>query len=202
MAAPVQKETGRIRTPLLTPLRPEESRFRWYIFLAAFLVLPSLPLLLAARPISLLARGYVDLDYLLIGLLSLFVPRIVTFILLVAAVALDFIHAACITYFFAPAEFLHVLRYGGFLSTTRISLIIAAFIGTVLVCLAATAWTSPRAPARQRRIAFVTALITLIARTVRPSPHLPRAVPHRPGSRFWPHHAHPNARTALRPIHL
>ena len=145
------------------PGKPEESGFRWYLFLAASLILPNLPLLLAARPISLLVRGYVDLDYLLIALLSLFVPRAITFILLVLAVSLDFMHAACITYFFAPAEFLHVLRYGGFLSTTRISLILAAAIGTLLVCLATTACTSPRAPVHQRRIAFATALIAFLA---------------------------------------
>ncbi|HTY85169.1 MAG TPA: hypothetical protein VMB19_13175, partial [Silvibacterium sp.] len=60
------------------PGKLEGSRFRWYFFLAAFVVLPNLPLLVAARPISLLVRGYIDLDYLVIALLSLFVPRFVT----------------------------------------------------------------------------------------------------------------------------
>jgi hypothetical protein len=149
-----------------------ESRFRWYLFLAAFLVLPNLFLLLAARPISLLVRGYINLDYLLIALLSLFVPRIVTFILLIVAVALDFTYAACITYFFAPAEFFHVLRYGGFLSTTRISLIVAALIGALVVCLAAAVCTSPRAPARQRRIAFVAILVAFLGLTLADLPGL------------------------------
>src|SRR5271168_121019 len=97
--------------------------FRWYLFLPAFLDLSNLPLLLAAHPLNLLLHGYINLDYLLIGLLSLFVPRVVTFFLLLAAILLDFIHAACITYLFSPAEFFHVMRYGDMLSTTRIGLI-------------------------------------------------------------------------------
>jgi hypothetical protein len=136
--------------------------FRWYTFLLAFLVLPNLPLLLAAGPISLLVRGYIDLDYLLIGLLSLFVPRAVTFCLLLAAIALDFVHAICVTYLFAPAEFFHVMRYGGLLSTTRIGLILAAFAITLLLCLAATACTSRRATGPQRRISFVTVSVLIL----------------------------------------
>jgi len=162
----------------------EASRFRWYIFFAAFLVLPNLPLLLTARPISLLVRGYIDLDYLLIALLSLFVPRFVTFLLLAVAVALDFMHAACVTYFFAPAEFLHVIRFGGFLSTTRIGLIVAAVIGALLVCAAASACTSRRAPARQRRISFVTVSIALLALTLADLPNIRHIIFRSPDERI------------------
>ncbi|MBV8631414.1 MAG: sulfatase-like hydrolase/transferase, partial [Silvibacterium sp.] len=158
---PPAKESLCAGTGLVTFAGPKASRFRWYIFLTAFLVLPNLPLLVAARPISLLVRGYIDLDYLLIALLSLFAPRILTFLLLVIAVALDFMHAACITYFFAPAEFLNVIRFGGFLSTARIGLIAAAITGTLIVCAATTLCTNRRAAAGQRRIAFVIVLVTL-----------------------------------------
>ena len=147
------------------PGKLEGSRFRWYFFLAAFVVLPNLPLLVAARPISLLVRGYIDLDYLVIALLSLFVPRFVTFILLFLAVVVDFVQAACVTYLFAPSEFLHVMRYGGLLSTTRISLIVIAFVGTLLICFVTVLCTSRHATGRQRQIALVTvaALFLLLA---------------------------------------
>ena len=137
-------------------------KFRWYLFLLAFLVLPNLPLLLAAHPLSLLVRGYVNLDYLLIGLLSLFVPRIVTLVLLATAILLDFIHAVCITYLFAPAEFFHVVRYGGLLSTTRIGLIVAATMFTLLICLVTAVCTSRRASGQPRRIAFVILLVLIV----------------------------------------
>ena len=137
--------------------------FRWYTFLFAFLVLANLPLILAARPLSLLMRGYIDLDYLLIGLLSLFIRRTLTFLLLLVAILVDFIHAACVTYLFSPAEFLQVMRYGGLLSTTRIGLIITALIFTVLICLVTTASTSRRAPASQRRHAIATELVLIVA---------------------------------------
>jgi len=145
--------------------RPVAPGFRWFTFLTAFLVLPNLPLLLAARPISLLVRGYVDLDYLAIGLLSLFVPRAVTFVLLAVAIGLDFIHAACITYLFAPIEFLHVMRYGGMLSTTRISLIVGAVVLTLAVCFATVVFTSRRPAGRERRFAMLamTALLVMLA---------------------------------------
>src|SRR5271170_4145160 len=136
--------------------------FRWYLFLFAFLILPNLPLLLAAHPLNLLLHGYIDLDYLLIGLLSLFVPRVVTFFLLLAAIILDFVHAACVTYLFSPAEFLNTMRYGGLLSTTRIGLIVAAFVAALLVCLACMACTSPRLSGRQRKRASATMLIPFL----------------------------------------
>jgi phosphoglycerol transferase MdoB-like AlkP superfamily enzyme len=138
------------------------AEFRWYLFLPAFLVLPNLPLLLAAHALNLLLHGYIDLDYLLIGLLSLFVPRVVTFLLLLAAIILDFIHAACVTYLFSPAEFLNTMRYGGLLSTTRIGQIVAAFVAALLVCLACVACTSPRLNNRQRRVASATMLIPFV----------------------------------------
>ena len=139
MSTPANLEASAARNRIL-------GGFRWYTFLAAFLVLPNLPLLFAARPLSLLLRGYINLDYLLIGILSLFVPRVLTFCLLFAAILLDFMHAACVTYLFSPSEFLQVLRYGGLLSTTRIGLIAAAFVFTLLICLATVAFTSRRAP--------------------------------------------------------
>jgi len=137
--------------------------FRWYTFLLAFLVLPNLPLILAAHPLSLLLRGYINLDYLLIGLLSLFLPRAITFLLLFAAILLDFIHAVCVTYLFSPAEFLQVMRYGGLLSITRIGLIFAALAFTILICLATVAFTSRHAPGRPRRIAIVTTTVLIVA---------------------------------------
>ncbi|HEX3470468.1 MAG TPA: sulfatase-like hydrolase/transferase, partial [Silvibacterium sp.] len=132
--------------------------FRWYLFLLAFLILPNLPLLLAAHPLNLLLHGTINLDYLLVGLVSLFIPRVVTFFLLLAAILLDFIHAVCITYLFSPAEFFHVMRYGGMLSTTRMGLILAVFGFSVLVCLASAGFTSRRLIGRQRRLAYVTML--------------------------------------------
>ncbi|HZD48179.1 MAG TPA: sulfatase-like hydrolase/transferase, partial [Silvibacterium sp.] len=161
------------------PRWPDGSGFRWYIFLAAFLVLPNIPLLLAAHPLSLLVRGYIDLDYLVIGLLSLFVPPLATFILLFAAVVLDFIHATCVTYLFAPAEFLHVMRYGGLLSTTRIGLIVYAFLATLLICAAITACTSRRAAGRQRRIALVTIVVLFLLLVLADIPNVRRIL--RPG---------------------
>jgi hypothetical protein len=101
------------------------ARFRWYVFLAAFLILPNLPLLLAGRSLNLLTTGDVDLDYLAVALLALFLPRAVIYLLLLLAVIGDFIHASCVTYLFSPSEFIGSIRYGGMLSAARSQAIIA-----------------------------------------------------------------------------
>jgi Sulfatase len=140
--------------------------FRWYLFLLAFLVLPNLPLLLAARPLNLLPNGYVDLDYLLIGLLSLFVPGAVTFVLLLATIWIDFIHATCVTYFLTPIEYFYVSLYAGQLSTTRLGLIVAALGSAVLICLACVGCTSHRLRGRQRWPAAAIMLVPLLLLTM------------------------------------
>jgi Sulfatase len=138
------------------------SRLRWYFFLTGFLVLPNLPLLLAGRSLNLLLSGYIDLDYLAIGLLSLFLPRAATFVLLLLAVLLDFIHAACATYLFSPSEFIHSMLFGDMLSTTRLGTIVGAFVLVVLLCLLATACTSRHGAERQRRVALAAALALML----------------------------------------
>jgi hypothetical protein len=145
----------------LTREQQGSANFRWYVFLAGFLVLPNLPLLLAGRSLNLLLSGYIDLDYLAIGLLSLFLPRAATFVLLLAAVILDFIHAACATYLFSPSEFLNSMRFGDMLSTTRVGTIAGAFALVVLICLLTTLCTSRHGAEKQRRMAMV-AVVTLL----------------------------------------
>jgi hypothetical protein len=105
--------------------------------LLGFLVLPNLPLLFAGRSLNLICRGYADLDYLLIGLLALFLPRAVTFVLLLLAIFADFVQAACATYLFAPSEFVNSIRFGGMLSTTRAAVLAWTVVGVLLTCLLA-----------------------------------------------------------------
>jgi hypothetical protein len=145
----------------LTRQQSGSAGFRWYIFLAGFLVLPNLPLLLAGRPLNLLLTGYLGLDYLAIALLSLFIPRAATFVLLLGAVVLDFIHAACATYLFSPSEFLNSLRFGDMLSTARVGAIAGAFVLVVFLCVLTTLCTSRNGAATQRRIAILSTLVLL-----------------------------------------
>jgi hypothetical protein len=152
--------TSLTRPELRRELRP--ARFRWYFFLAGFLILPNLPLLLAGHSLNLLLSGYIDLDYLVIGLLSLFLPRAATFFLLLSAIVFDFIHAACATYLFSPSEFINSMRFGDMLSTTRIGTIAGALCLVVLICLLATACTTRYTAEKQRHIAIGVVLILLL----------------------------------------
>jgi hypothetical protein len=93
-------ESGHESKPVLTDRPSHRATFWWYVFLVSFLIIPNLPLLLAARSLNLLTSGYVDLDYIVVALLSLFLPRAATFLLLTLAVLGDFIHAAFATYLF------------------------------------------------------------------------------------------------------
>ena len=110
---------------------------RWYVFLAAFAILPNLPLLLAGRWLNLLVSRTFDLDYLAVALLALFLPRAATCLLLMLAIAVDFIGAACTTYLFSPSEFINSMRFGGMLSTTEAAAISVTLFLVVLICLLA-----------------------------------------------------------------
>jgi hypothetical protein len=126
--------------------------FRWFVFLAAFLILPNLLLPLAGRPLNLLVSGAIDLDYPVVALLALFVPRRATFLLLLAAILADFIHAACATYLFSPSEFISSMRFGGMLSTTRTTAIFWTLALVVLMCLLTTLSTQRASPGKQKRL--------------------------------------------------
>jgi hypothetical protein len=136
--------------------------WQWCVFLAVFLILPNLPLLLAGRALNLLMQGYFDLDYFVIALFALFLPRALTFLLLLLAVVADFVHAACATYLFSPSEFVNSIRFGGMLSTTRAALMAGTLASVVMVCLLAMLCI-PRSIGRgQRRVAAAALLVLLL----------------------------------------
>jgi hypothetical protein len=145
----------------LTDRPAHRATFRLYVFLVSFLILPNLPLLLAARSLNLLTSEYIDLDYIVVALLSLFLPRAATFLLLLLAVLGDFIHAACATYLFSPSEFISAVRFGLMLSTTRTAVIAGASALVLLICVLATLCVSRFAQAHARRRAAAVLLVML-----------------------------------------
>jgi Sulfatase len=149
----------------LTGPKYRTAAFRWFAFLAAFLILPNLPLPVASGPLNLLVRGRLSLDYVVVAVLALFLPRGVSAVLLLLAVLADFINSACATYLFSPSELLNSLRFGGMVSSLRAAAIVGTFSVIVAVC-AIAAFSVPKASTgSQRRLAALAllGLLTVLA---------------------------------------
>lgn len=67
-------------------------------------VLANIPMWIAQQTIGVLPMGLVNVDFLAIGVLALFLPRFVSVSLLTAAMLVDFLVAICRTYYLLPSE--------------------------------------------------------------------------------------------------
>jgi phosphoglycerol transferase MdoB-like AlkP superfamily enzyme len=108
---------------------------------------PSLPWALLAHRLGLRPGGYVNLECLLIGALSVFLPRRVTFILLILELLADVARAICLTYFLSLNDLLAVLSSLPELPLFRILEIFAGLALAILIC-AAVALVRPCAKER------------------------------------------------------
>jgi len=91
-----------------------------YLITALYLILPNLPLLFSSRVFGGSTRGYISLEYLLIGALGVFLPRFVVMALLSFELLADFAYSVCNAYQFSVEELLFSLRYIFALPTSRL----------------------------------------------------------------------------------
>ena len=68
------------------------------LFAFLYLVLPNLPLLLSTRVLGATSHGYINLEYLLIGAVGIYLPRGVVFLLLAVDSLADVAYSICYTY--------------------------------------------------------------------------------------------------------
>jgi hypothetical protein len=134
-------------------------RVRAYWVLLVFTLVPSLPLALLAHRLGLRPGGYINLECLLIGALSVFLPRWATFTLLFLELLADVARAICLTYFLSLNDLLSALPSLPELPLFRIFEIFAGLELAILIC-AAVALVRP--PTKER---FLTAggLLLLVA---------------------------------------
>jgi hypothetical protein len=119
----------------------------WIVFVLFYAIVANIPVWMAMRGLSLLPLGWFCLEYALVGIIALFVPRFLSVTLLVLTIFADLISSISKTYYIAPLECLSDI---GFLLEFPVSrmLAMAAFCLLVLL-MAAVAGILPVATMRR-----------------------------------------------------
>jgi hypothetical protein len=112
-----------------------------------YLLLPSLPLVFLAHRLAFLPPGYLNVEFLLIGMVGVFLPRTVTFVLLFLDSFADFALCICKTYQLTLDDVFTSLGSINAMPTYRVPLFILTLLLVILVC-AATVLVQPRRPER------------------------------------------------------
>lgn len=84
--------------------RLHSDHARWLLFVVFYAVFANVPFWTASHWLGLLPLGWFCVEYAGIGLLALFVPRILAAALLLAAIAADLTSAVSKTYYLSPAD--------------------------------------------------------------------------------------------------
>jgi hypothetical protein len=95
-----------------------------------------LPLALMAHSLAFLPRGYINLEYLLIGALSVFLPRSAVFVLLFLESLADFAAAISQTYMLSAEDMLESLSSLRSLPASRILEMLVVVALLILICVA------------------------------------------------------------------
>lgn len=127
----------------------------------AWLILPNLPLLLLRKKLTLVPHGIINLECLLLGILSLFLPRALVFVLLFAEMAGAFIYEICYSFQFRLADLITASKSLPDLPPDRI-VEFAVTVTLVLLVAALVAFAIPRPKHRGRTSLMVLAMILAI----------------------------------------
>ncbi|HEX3987737.1 MAG TPA: sulfatase-like hydrolase/transferase [Acidobacteriaceae bacterium] len=130
----------------------------------AYLILPNLPLLLMRHKLSLLSHGLINVECLLLGILSLYLPRVAVFVLLVLEIAGAFIYEICYSFQFPLTDLVASVGSLSALPAVRKVEFWLALAGVTAVS-AVLAFAIPR-PQRRRRAAIALLVLTLAASAV------------------------------------
>lgn len=122
-------------------------------------LLANIPLWIAQHAMGVLPSGWLNADLLVVGIVSLYVPRLVTAGLLVAATVVDVLVALCQTYYLLPAEAASNLSAIEQMPQRRIEGYVG--LGLVMGLLAVGSMFLPRGA--RRRTGTAIALVVLLA---------------------------------------
>lgn len=126
-----------------------------YLITALYLILPNLPLMLSSHVLGGYPRGYISLEFLLIGTISAVLPRPLVLVLLWFELLADFAYSVCNAYQFSLEDMLSSLRYVSDLPASRVFEGLAILVLSIVLC-AALALVRP--PPEQRLRASVAML--------------------------------------------
>ena len=77
---------------------------RWLPYVLFFALLANIPFWVASRWLDISQNGWFCLEYISVGLLALFVPRLLGAVLLLLAIAVDVLAGVCETYFLSVTQ--------------------------------------------------------------------------------------------------
>jgi phosphoglycerol transferase MdoB-like AlkP superfamily enzyme len=106
---------------------------RWLLFVVFYAIVANLPFWTASPFLGLMRNGLFCLEYVGVGLLALFLPRIVAGVLLLLAITADLIGGVSQTFYISPAECLRSSSFLYLLSGTRLLMVAGVAILSLLV---------------------------------------------------------------------
>src|SRR5579863_5218099 len=124
------------------------------IFFAFYTIVPNIPMWVAIPSLNLERHGTFSLEYMVVGVIALFVPRLLSATMLFGMISADVVYDICQTYVLSPEECLRSVTSIRDLSYGRI---LAAAIVTSLALLVATTAILLPAVSIEKRDKFVLA---------------------------------------------
>jgi hypothetical protein len=151
------------------------SHLRWSIFVTLYAVLANIPFWVASHWLGLAPVGWFCLEYAAVGLLALFVPRVIAAVLLLLVIFADLTCAASKTYFLTPTECLVNVGFLRELPPARLIALAAVAVLTLIVISTVAFFPVPAMRGTSRRraamclISFLVLSISLDYVLVRPT---------------------------------
>ncbi len=127
----------------------------WALYILFFLVAANVPYWIAARGFGFLPLGWFCVEYLVVGLVALFVPRFVSAILLIILILADLLCAICLTYRMPIHETLASIGFARSFATRHLLVAFLVMLLSLLMAMATLALPIDSMPQKHRRRAAV-----------------------------------------------
>jgi Sulfatase len=137
----------------------------WLLFVAFYTVFANVPFWAASYCLGIWGHGWFCLEYAAVGMLALFVPRILAAACLLLAITADLISGLSQTYFLSPSECVTSVSFLQDFSGTRAFTIAAVIVLVLVVTAIATSFPVERIQAanRKRTVACLVAFAVVAA---------------------------------------
>ena len=114
-----------------------------------YLILPNLPVWIFEKRMALFPHGYINVECLLVGVLAVFIPRPLTFLLLLFETCAAFVYLVCYTYQFSLSNLFASAHYLFLLPSGHAPVFLLAFL-TAVILSALVAFAPPSLRGRAR----------------------------------------------------
>ncbi len=134
----------------------------WLLFVLFYAIFANIPFWFANHVLRFFHDGWFCVEYAIVGVLALYLPRIVSAILLFVMITIDMICAVCETYFLTPVECLTNLNSLDKTSGLRTLEIGLVFLFTFCLMLIAAMWPVKKMSQGERRKALAALLLFIV----------------------------------------